>query len=295
MRNNVINKLTLVFVLVVFFSCKQKQADVPVAAQKEAQGSQSVKSSQSDIDIHYSIEGKGNHALVFVHGWSCDQTYWEKQISYFKDRYKVVTIDLGGHGKSGTNRNDWTMDAFATDVADVLNTIEYTELNIVGHSMGSVVVLNTVPRLDDKLKNIVFVDYFKNKPQTILPKEQIEKMTTGFKLDFVNTTKGFVKGMFLKNADTILVNRIATNMSKANPVIAIEAMVSMMQYDVDTGFKKLRDENFNVHLINSDQRPVDTAYFDSIGFKSNSIENTGHFLMLEQDKAFNELLENILR
>jgi pimeloyl-ACP methyl ester carboxylesterase len=56
-----------------------------------------VKSSDG-VEISYSVYGEGSPALVFVHGWSCDQTYWKHQVPEFSKRYTVVTIDYAGHG-----------------------------------------------------------------------------------------------------------------------------------------------------------------------------------------------------
>ena len=71
------------------------------------------------VPISYEVRGNGSPALVFVHGWSCDRTYWKAQVEPFAVNHKVVTIDLAGHGESGTQRSDWTMEAFSEDVAAV--------------------------------------------------------------------------------------------------------------------------------------------------------------------------------
>ncbi|NOR13724.1 MAG: hypothetical protein GQ545_10775 [Candidatus Aminicenantes bacterium] len=65
--------------------------------------------STDGVSIHYQVQGKGTPALVFVHGWCCDLTYWEKQWDPFAEKYTVVSIDLAGHGQSGLNRESWTI------------------------------------------------------------------------------------------------------------------------------------------------------------------------------------------
>ena len=44
--------------------------------------------------------GQGTPALVFVHGWSCDRSYWAGQLEAFSRDFTVVAPDLGGHGES---------------------------------------------------------------------------------------------------------------------------------------------------------------------------------------------------
>jgi hypothetical protein len=60
--------------------------------------------SSDGIPITYEVRGKGSPTLVFVHGWSCDRTYWKGQIEPFSKIYQVVAIDLAGHGESGKGR-----------------------------------------------------------------------------------------------------------------------------------------------------------------------------------------------
>jgi pimeloyl-ACP methyl ester carboxylesterase len=80
--------------------------------------------SWDNVAISYDVQGEGEPALVFVHGWSCDKSYWRLQVPYFAKRHKVVTIDLGGHGESGIGRETWTMEAFGKDVAAVVEELE---------------------------------------------------------------------------------------------------------------------------------------------------------------------------
>lgn len=50
--------------------------------------------------IAYDVVGKGETALIFIHGWSCDGRYWQNQLSVFAKEYQVITVDLAGHGHS---------------------------------------------------------------------------------------------------------------------------------------------------------------------------------------------------
>ena len=59
--------------------------------------------------IAYDVVGKGKTALIFIHGWSCDGRYWQKQIPVFAKEYQVVTVDLAGHGHSSLDRSEFSM------------------------------------------------------------------------------------------------------------------------------------------------------------------------------------------
>jgi pimeloyl-ACP methyl ester carboxylesterase len=72
------------------------------------------------VRIAYTDTRKGDTALLFVHGWCLNRSYWADQVSYFRDRYRVIAIDLPGFGESGRNRTEWTTTAFAADIDTVI-------------------------------------------------------------------------------------------------------------------------------------------------------------------------------
>ena len=50
--------------------------------------------SSDGVEISFDSQGKGKPALVFVHGWCCDKSYWKFQVPHFSKQHKVITIDL---------------------------------------------------------------------------------------------------------------------------------------------------------------------------------------------------------
>ena len=69
--------------------------------------------------VHYVTAGKGDKALVFVHGWSGNQDFWREQVPAVADKAKVLLIDLPGHGKSDKPHTAYSMDFFAEAVLAV--------------------------------------------------------------------------------------------------------------------------------------------------------------------------------
>ena len=86
--------------------------------------------------IDYHISGKGDTTLLFVHGSYIDQTYWKDQVAYFSPQYTVVTIDLPGHGKSGKERDHWSIKGFAEDVIHLIKELDLKNIILIGHSLG---------------------------------------------------------------------------------------------------------------------------------------------------------------
>ena len=103
--------------------------------------------SRDGVEIAYATHGAGGPAVVLVHGWAGNRTYWAHQIDHLAERHQVIAVDLGGHGESGLGRVDWTLPAFGDDVVAVVDEVDARKVVLVGHSMGGdAVVLAPTPR-----------------------------------------------------------------------------------------------------------------------------------------------------
>ena len=250
--------------------------------------SQSVLS-KDGVEIVYDAVGNGEPTLVFVHGWSCDKSYWNDQVRTFSPKYKVVTIDLAGHGESGSERKNYTMELFGEDVAAVVNKLKLDKVILIGHSMGGSVIIEAAKRLKGKVIGLVGADTYQNFKDgwTTEQKEGFLKTITE---KFVDVTKGFVKSMFPKTADSVLVNRIADDMSSALPQVALSAMRNLFFYDP---IPALNEIQLPIISINCDMYPIaieeNKKYVDSFNVKM--MKGVGHFVMLEDPQKFNKLLQ----
>ena len=92
-----------------------------------------VVRSGDGVPLAFEVHGAGAPALVFVHGWSCDRSYWRGQLRPLAARYRTVAVDLAGHGESGLGRRAWTMAAFGEDVVAVVEQLGLVQLVLIGH------------------------------------------------------------------------------------------------------------------------------------------------------------------
>ncbi len=239
-------------------------------------------------DIVYTATGKGEPTLVFVHGWSCDKSYWSAQAEELSLKYRVVTIDLAGHGESGTERKNYTIQLFGEDVAAVVNELKATEVILVGHSMGGSVILEAAKLLGKKVIGLIGVDTFQSFTDNWTA-EQKEKFLEPFGKDFKSTAFEFVKQMFPKEADELLLKKVADDMSSAPPAVAISAMRNLFFYNP---LPTLAELDLPLISINCDMYPLsleeNKKHVKSFSFKM--MKGVGHFLMLERPAEFNKLL-----
>lgn len=249
--------------------------------------------SKDGVEIVYTVEGNSvtedSPALVFIHGWSCDKSVWKNQISVFASKYKVVAVDLGGHGQSGINRKNWTLDSFAEDVAAVVNKLGLKKIILVGHSMGGPVAIEAANKLKGKVIGLVGADTFQNLGKTI-PDSLLSTFLKPFRDNFPAATKEFVKSMFLTNADPVLVKMVSDKMSSAPPEIAVSALENVFK---DNAISALKEFDAPIISINNDHYPVQVeSNKKQVKFYELKImKGFGHFIMLENPDEFNRLLQ----
>jgi len=249
--------------------------------------------SADKTEINYTLYGEGETALVFVHGWCCDQGYWREQVDTFSQEYNVVTIDLAGHGKSGKERDDYTLQAFGMDVASVVKHLELDRIILIGHSMGGGVILAAAHQLKEQTLAVIGVDTYQGF-QYELSDSMIAQFVQPFRQDFYNTTIGFVHSMFPPGADSILVMEIAEDMAEGPEETGISAMINNISTDP---VELLEGLDIPIYSINSRMFPIDVEANRKLypDFEVRFIEGVGHFVQLENPQAFNRKLNSILK
>ena len=99
-----------------------------------------MKLNYHNTELFYKVSGKGS-AMVLLHGFLESSTMWKDIAPIMSKKYRVVTIDLPGHGKSGVLSEIHTMEDMAKAVRAVLTQLNIKEAHFVGHSMGGYVAL----------------------------------------------------------------------------------------------------------------------------------------------------------
>ena len=104
--------------------------------------------------IYIGDEGKG-FPLVLVHGFLGSSKMWEPQINFFKDRFRVITPDLPGFGKSNKAKSYNNINLMAQTVLDCLKEKSIEKFYLLGHSMGGMIVQEMVKIAGEKTFKLV--------------------------------------------------------------------------------------------------------------------------------------------
>ncbi|MCI0702582.1 MAG: alpha/beta hydrolase [Planctomycetia bacterium] len=245
--------------------------------------------------IHYKNLGEGKTAVVFVHGWCCDLTVWDKQAAALDGKTRMLFIDLPGYGKSDKPKIDYTMDVFAKGVNAVMEDAGVEKAVLVGHSMGTPVVRQFYRLYPDKTKALVFVDGalkpFSDDPAVI------EKFMSMFKEEtFKETAPKFIASMLPADTPPEVRKRIEKLVSDVDPRVAVNSMHKMMDA------KLWKDDPVKVPaqalmakspFWTEDYKKFVKKVVPELDYRE--FDGVGHFLFMEKPKEVNAALLEFLK
>ena len=250
--------------------------------------------SADGIPIHYKQYGEGDVSLVFVHEWCANMKYWNEQIPSFGVNFKVVTLDLAGHGQSGLGRTAWTMEAFGQDVAAVVEKLDLQNVVLIGHGMGGPVILEAAKLVPDRAIGLVGADTFNDLYMRGLDDAKVQLALMPYQENYQEQIREHVRlSWFSPNSDHKLMSEIILDMIKTTKEVVLGALEELLRYDATESFKQVR-----LHL-----RGVQTTHmvvsYDVTQTHANSIwveylDGLGHFIMLEDSQTFNRHLANFI-
>jgi len=244
-----------------------------------------------DIKIHYLNRGKGNEALVFVHGWTCNADFWGPQMKEFGSLH-LIAVDLAGHGKSDKPRVAYTMEYLARSIEAVLKDAKVKRAVLVGHSMGTPVVRQFYRVFPEKTAGMVIVD---GSLRLLFSKEQLDSFMGPLKADYKAAAPNIVEGILGPVKDQNLRAEIKTAMLATPDYVAISAMDGMADATL-YGNDQIKVPVLAV-IAKSPFWPPDTeTFYRSLAPNLEFVEWDGvsHFLMMEKPQEFDQLVQSYL-
>lgn len=249
--------------------------------------------STDGVRIQYQETGSGKVCLVFVHGWLGNIEWWKHQEDFFRDAYKIVRIDLGGHGKSDRTRSNWTAKQYAEDIEVVINCIDASEIILVGHSMSGAYALEAKRNLS-RVTSIILVDTLKDLDHNFTLEQAEQFLFSEYRKDFKFAVENIMPQYLfsLETPESIKV-QLQSEFLQNSAEVAINALKPLYGMDVRNIAKSI---SVPVRAINSDSTPTNlesnNKYFKNYSYRA--IAGTGHYPMLERPNEFNEILKEVL-
>jgi len=237
------------------------------------------------VTIAYSACGAGEPTLLFIHGGLADRTFWDAELKEFCGQYRVIAMDLPGHGESGSNREKWGIPKFGADVKVVADAENLNHIVLFGNSLGGPVAIEAALLMPGRVLGVVGVDTFQSLAYHTTM-EQARQRAESFRTDYAGSVKEMVKMLFHPDADPAIMAEAERRMQKTPPAAAYGMFVSMAGYIPATAAGRL---TVPLRAINGDLFPTDVAGNRKIqtDFDVIIMKHMGHYPMLERPGEFN--------
>ena len=247
--------------------------------------------SDDGVMINYYIKGSKKNALVFVHGYSCSSEYWWPQLEYFSKKYTTIAVDLAGHGKSGLNRKEYSMDAFGDDVKSVIEHLDLDQVVLIGHSMGGPVIVKAAGSLGAKSRLIIGVDTFHDLTTEGIGRFARIAVNTMFQLFYDSMTKNSIDDFFIDKTDEDLEDWIRNDALKSPKNISQGTLDALLTMNYPESLSELSIPMIALNARSFRETKLDSNFDTYKDIQIEFMEDVGHFIMLERPDEFNKWLE----
>lgn len=244
------------------------------------------------IAIHSATAGSGKD-VIFVHGWTCDSSSWAAQVPFFSKKYRVITLDLPGHGRSAAPKDGkFSIDLFARALEAVRQEAGADNVVLIGHSMGAMVIRQYTQLYPQHLAAIVGVDGLLDVRG--MPKQHItEELPPLTGVEGMKTREKMIRDMFTPQT-TAAVQRHVLDMMLAAPAATATGAASASYAWLRTKTDMTKVPAFAVYastrsLPDAEEMKKGVPNYDAV-----QMPGTGHFLMMEQPEQFNTTVMTFL-
>lgn len=110
-----------------------------------------------NTDIYFTDNGKGN-AVVLLHGFLEDHTIWNEVSSLLSKKFRVISVDLLGHGKSDCYGYIHTMEDQADMLSALLTELRLRKVSLAGHSMGGYIALAFAELYPEHVRSLILLN-----------------------------------------------------------------------------------------------------------------------------------------
>lgn len=227
---------------------------------------------------------KSKTALVLVHCWTCNVEFWKDSYNAFPN-YRVIAMDLPGHGTSDKPKIDYSIEYFAKSVDAVMKKAGVKKAVFAGHSMGTPIIRRYYELYPEKTLGLILVD---GALLPFGPRAEVDKFFDPLFKDYKGGAPTFIDGM------------LQTAHAEVRPFIR-SSMLATPDYVGSSAMKLMLDDAYATHgkidvpvlavMAPSPFWPANVKdQYIAVAPKTDFQMWSGvsHFLHMEKPKEFNE-------
>ncbi|HLP39821.1 alpha/beta hydrolase [Lacibacter sp.] len=255
----------------------------------------------SNFNLSYDDLGEGDTPVIFLHGYPFSKAMWRKQLEFLQTTNRVIACDIRGFGDSEDESSILSIDLFAEDLLQFMDSLKIEKAIVCGLSMGGFIALNAHKRFPERFEALILCDT-QCIADTPAVKEKRYKTIDDISANGVkNFNDGFIENVFHRD-------------SLSNKKELVEELRKVVfensQHIITAGLTALAERTETCSTLGAISIPTmiicgreDTvtplAQSDFMhqmieGSTMHVIDNAGHVSNLEQPDEFNQYLLDFL-
>ena len=259
-----------------------------------------MKIERAGLTLAYEKEGHGP-PVVLIHGFPLNRTMWRPQLEALRDRFTVIAPDLRGFGESAGPVDALTMDTYADDVLDLLDTLGMDRVALAGFSMGGYVAFRVVARAAERIRSLI-IAASRAGPDSEEARQgrhaAIERIRTEGPDGFLEEFAARLVGSTTKAARPAVLDTVRRIIGKP-PASSVTAALAAMAARPDSRPLLAKIEAPTLVIVGDEDTvmPPDAGKEIATGVRAGrlvTIPQAGHVSNLEAPEAFNGALREFL-
>lgn len=250
------------------------------------------------IDLHYETAGQGE-PLLLLHGLGSRSEDWQLQLPAFAGRYRVITADMRGHGRTSKPPGPYSVPMMAADVFGLLDGLGVESAHVAGLSMGGMIAFQMAVDRPERVRSLVII----NSGPELVARTFNERLRVGQRLALARLFKPARTAQFLgprlfpKPEQKQLRQLFMAQWAENDPQAYRAAMRALVGWSVLDRIGAIRCPTL-VISGDRDYTPVAAkeGYTARIpGARLVVIEDSGHATPIDQAERFNACVLEFLR
>ena len=250
------------------------------------------------ISTYYETSGTGDKPwVVLSHSLACTLAMWETQSRALTDKFRVLTYDVRGHGRSGAPKGEYSLAMMSDDLNQLLEHLRIESCHFIGLSMGGMIGQVNVLRPKSRIASLVLADTTGRWPDDMLPMwgERIRAATTEGMVSFAGPAlvRWFTKPFLDRRPDVI---QTVQEWIETTPVDGfVGACHAIPKVDTLEQLKQVKLPCLVLVGAEDPGTPPEMSHklhAAIAGSKLHEIPNAAHLCNLEQPDLFNRAILN---
>lgn len=246
----------------------------------------------NDVKFYYEDHGTEG-PLIFLHGLMGSSENWKSQVDYFKDKRRVIAVDLRGHGQSDKPRGNYSIKRFSEDLFSFVKELRIEKAVIAGYSMGGLIALRFALDHQEIVEKLILIDTGARTP--LGRKLLVSASQIILRISYKAFLKVYLS--FPKNYSKSQIREAKERILKTPKHVVNSCFSAVKEFDVTSELSNILVPTLIIHGSEDKQQPLSQAKYMKEHILNSELvvlEGVGHATIVEASEKVGKAIEKFI-